>query len=422
MTAPVVGPGGASPPSVTGARGARRSEEAAQADGAFAALLAALAPAVNQPAGGAAPAAEGSLPVSFPILLESGGAGQPPALAEQLLGRTVPDAGMGPATPQLGDESPGPLEVPVPSTPIPDEPVSVATAQGQALPGESAPTDGADAARTPVQFTPPARVAGAGPEGRSLTDIRAVQAEPADGSGADVAPDPAADVQGLSGEAQAGPPAAPVGGEPAEAGVEDGTGQSPELQAGANEALLSGDAAEPDVAAGVRPSTPTDPAGEAAPAAEASQARGLERLTAGRLQVQQVVEEFTKAVRELPDGQYRLTLRLHPEHLGEVRLELHMSGREVHAALEVANPDARQALESGGEQLRQSLSDAGYNLAGFEVATGEGRQPRRGPEEEPDRLPQFTGRSRLQAKGTPTAAIGRVRSPGSRGGRLDTMA
>lgn len=430
MTAPVVSPGGASPPRVTDARGAGRKEETAQADGTFAALLAALAPAAPTPGEGAAPAA-GAPGVPAPggdaLGLLSALTGQPQA---GLPAQPAADALSGVAAGEAGSQAGAAGPVPFPAgmvLPEQGEPAPVVADSANPFPAaapggeggaEAATGPGAAAALVPEgaagpEVTQPAQVRvdlPGGPEAAAKPDAPAPQATGAEGVHVPVV------------EALPEPAAEPAGREGAGLG-EGGTDQPPEFRAGAAEGQAATDgAAAPDAAPGPAVDAAAGPAGGAPPAAEASQARGLERLTAGRLQAQQVVEELSRALPELQDGTYRLTLRLRPEHLGEVRLELHLSGREVHAAMEVANVDARQALESRGDQLRQSLSDAGYNLAGFEVATGQGRQPRRGQEEEPAGWAQPSGRSVRPAEGPAAAAIHRIRSPGARGGRLDTMA
>lgn len=86
----------------------------------------------------------------------------------------------------------------------------------------------------------------------------------------------------------------------------------------------------------------------------------------------QVTDLVVEHLSHTPDGDQAVTLRLHPAQLGEVRLQIHVSGREVQTVFEVTNAEARQALEQQGEQLRQGLSQAGFTLSGFTVSTGSG--------------------------------------------------
>jgi len=419
MTAPVVSPGGASPPRAIDARGARRREEAAQTDGSFAALLAALAPAVPSLADGAVP--EAGVPGA------PAPEGGPLGILSMLTG--LPQGGPAVQTDgglQAGN-LPFPADLAVPgqdgSAPAPADPQN--PLWPAAPTGESAAVVPRVPAGTPEV---PGPVGTAGQDGTVIQPVP-VRIDLADRPEDAAQPDEptlqapgAAAVQAPSAEAPPQPAAERAGRSGAGLG-EGGTDQQPAFRAASAEGQ---DAADSAATAGAAPGQAADaaagPADGPAPAAEASPASGLERLTAGRLQAQQVMEELTRALPELQDGQYRLTLRLHPEHLGEVRLELHLVGREVHAAMEVTNVDARQALESRGDQLRQNLSDAGYNLAGFEVATGQGRQPRREQEEGPADWPEPPVRSARPVEGPSSAAVQRIRSPGARGGRLDTMA
>lgn len=157
------------------------------------------------------------------------------------------------------------------------------------------------------------------------------------------------------------------------------------------------------------------------PEAQAAQQNSpLHRLN-GRYEPPRLMDEIARALAQSEDGNYSLTLRLHPENLGEVRLQLQMSGREITAAMQVANADARQLLENQAHQLRQNLSQAGLTLTGFQVSTGQQQQQLR------DRRGAFDDASlesrRTQPVGPPApAAVSKGYSTERRGGRLDTMA
>lgn len=157
------------------------------------------------------------------------------------------------------------------------------------------------------------------------------------------------------------------------------------------------------------------------PAVARAEVPSLDRLI-GTVDVDRFADLVARSVRNSPDGQYTVSLRLHPESLGEVRLQIHLTGREVHTVMEVANPEARQALESRGDQLRQSLHEAGLTLAGFSVSTGHGRQS---PRERHDAFADLlTGSRRIAPVSTQPTAEGpaRIQRADRRGGRLDTMA
>ncbi|MDF2627616.1 MAG: fliK, partial [Symbiobacteriaceae bacterium] len=99
--------------------------------------------------------------------------------------------------------------------------------------------------------------------------------------------------------------------------------------------------------------------------------------------IDDLIDKVAGTAREAKDGTYTLNLRLYPEHLGEVRLQLRLSGHEVQTVFQVATPEARQALEHRFDQLRQSLLDSGLQLSGFDVQTGD-RQRRPWERENPE--------------------------------------
>ncbi|MFZ5826786.1 MAG: flagellar hook-length control protein FliK [Bacillota bacterium] len=181
--------------------------------------------------------------------------------------------------------------------------------------------------------------------------------------------------------------------------------------------------AEPRLPVEGQPAQPpaADPAQADAPVEQARPQNPLSQLTSTRFEPRQMIDQLVRAIQTLDDGQYSVTLRLHPEQLGEVRLQLHMSGREVHAAMEVMSQDARQLLENRSDQLRQSLSQAGLTLSGFEVNTGQHRQSLR---DRQNALAEAMGGSRRpqQVEVPAKAAVNRIRGTDRRGGRLDTMA
>ncbi len=452
MSAPVVTPGGAPQPPAGVPRGAGRRDEPSPGEGTFAALLAALAPAAAQPGGapaaGPAPA-EGQVavagaaltdslqiflgqPLMAGIHVEGQGTSDPGPVA--LTGQALlagPDAqGTAPAVqaglPGLDAGAAMDLQVQVEPVPVPGS--------------ETGPQTGQNA--DPVTQDLLGKAAGAqGPQPSGAQGGVLHSPAPATVDPAAAARDDSAPLNDLPVDA-APPPARPEGGSTGGIGAGGGTaGQpgNPGAPTGPDTVVHSAERPTPEEGAPGRdnggrvetaarqgpdltPAAAPEPASGSEPAAGPAAARGLERLTAGRLQAEQVLAELARTIPELPDGEYRLTLRLHPEHLGEVRLELRLSGRTVYAAMEVSSAQARQALESRGEQLRQSLSDAGYSLAGFEVATGEGRQTRQwgGDERAEWTRPPVERVARREAPSAPVVLP--RRSAGPRGGRLDTLA
>lgn len=430
MTLPVVSPGGAPQPPVGAPRESGRRDEASQAEGTFAALLAALAPAATHP-----DAAAGEAPVAFEGQPHVTGAGLSGSV-QALLGLPREGGGQAALPPALAADAASADgqggTAPAAQSGWPGEPViewqavvdQIVTDQ----PAEQDPIRDLLRMQGPEPFGGKAGPPGTGGPGQGDATTLIQEGPVADGAAAsgDEAAPAARPVEVPGGQAGAGEVVSAQPGLTARPGIPVGEAAPAGEGAPADDGGLAGEGRQPEAVSrpvpDVAPAPAPDPAGGAQPVAGAAAARGLERLTAGRLQAEQVMAELARTVPELPDGQYRLTLRLHPEHLGEVRLELHLNGRDVYAAMEVVSSDARQALESRGEQLRQGLSDAGYNLAGFDVATGEGRQARHGGAEEPAGWSRPTGRSRGRPEAAAAPAAGVRPAPGPRSGRLDTLA
>lgn|GEM_PF-1965318 len=157
---------------------------------------------------------------------------------------------------------------------------------------------------------------------------------------------------------------------------------------------------------------------------------GLDSLR-GRFEPGRVMDAVSRSLANTPDGDYTVTLQLHPERLGEMRLRIHLSGNEVQAVMEVASAEARQALQAQSQQLRQNLDQVGLTLANFEVSTGQNQQQT--PQERRDAFQDMSpgrqgngrnqgGRPMVQPVTGPAEAIDRIRNAGRRGARLDTMA
>lgn len=169
---------------------------------------------------------------------------------------------------------------------------------------------------------------------------------------------------------------------------------------------------------------PVDPPGVTPP--EPGLPPSLESLRNERHEPGRLMQAISRAVNATREGNYTVTLRLHPEHLGEVRLQLSLNGREVTTVMEVASADARQQLESRGDQLRQNLNQAGLTLSGFSVSTGQNQQSPRERQQAFEQALQGRlnggGRKAEQAVTAPAGAIEQIRNAGRRTGRFDTMA
>lgn len=83
------------------------------------------------------------------------------------------------------------------------------------------------------------------------------------------------------------------------------------------------------------------------------------------------------------EGNASMKIRLSPEHLGELRLEIHRSGDTVRVTMISPNPHVRDALDSQMAELRKALEQQGLNLGEASVED----QPRHQRQEESFRHP-----------------------------------
>ena len=108
----------------------------------------------------------------------------------------------------------------------------------------------------------------------------------------------------------------------------------------------------------LRPSDLPAPAAVAAPQAAAEDG--------------EVVSQLVRAMRtQFRDGVGEARIRLNPEHLGEVRIDIKIDGDRVSAVLQVERPDVRQAIEAQSHSLRSGLAAQGLNLEDLTVRQAE---------------------------------------------------
>ncbi len=69
----------------------------------------------------------------------------------------------------------------------------------------------------------------------------------------------------------------------------------------------------------------------------------------------------------LSDGSQTVRMRLVPESLGSVTVNLQVQGSSVNATMTAQNTDVRDALLANQQMLTRSLADAGLKLSGFTV-------------------------------------------------------
>lgn len=93
-----------------------------------------------------------------------------------------------------------------------------------------------------------------------------------------------------------------------------------------------------------------------------------------------VVSRVSKGLAELlVNGGGRTTLRLSPEALGEVRVELRVSEGAVTAEVIASDEVARALLEAGANELRSALEARGLRVERLEISRAE---PEAGPEDQ----------------------------------------
>lgn len=88
--------------------------------------------------------------------------------------------------------------------------------------------------------------------------------------------------------------------------------------------------------------------------------------------IRQVAHEIRRMVVD-PERQ-TAEIRLVPEHLGRLRLEVRLAGDRVHVSAFASTPQAQAVLDSGSADLRESLEDLGYSLESFEAHVDQNAQ------------------------------------------------
>jgi flagellar hook-length control protein FliK len=73
-----------------------------------------------------------------------------------------------------------------------------------------------------------------------------------------------------------------------------------------------------------------------------------------------------------PDGSYQVNIRLQPEDLGVVHVELHLEAGTVNVSLHAEGDATRDMLRQHLGQLRQQMASAGLSTGRFDVSGGTG--------------------------------------------------
>ena len=114
--------------------------------------------------------------------------------------------------------------------------------------------------------------------------------------------------------------------------------------------------------------------------------------------VEAVVPQIVKAMRmQLRDGIGEAQIRLKPEHLGEVRIEIKVEGDRVSAVLQVERPEVRQAIESQSHTLRSGLAAQGLKLDDLHIKQADSARYDR-PDDEQRRNQQHDHNSGRQSR------------------------
>ena len=151
--------------------------------------------------------------------------------------------------------------------------------------------------------------------------------------------------------------------------VEDAaTDQSAELAVQPEKVELSSDGA----AVGKSPQTLIGGAGVMKTEPAATPAAGETVTSPGHEQILvQVKEQIGKAVFSTDDG--RVVLRLHPEELGSLRIDVKLDDQRLRLHIVAENPAVREALAANLDSLKEALSRQQIVVERFDVTTGQGQ-------------------------------------------------
>ena len=78
--------------------------------------------------------------------------------------------------------------------------------------------------------------------------------------------------------------------------------------------------------------------------------------------------------REIKTGNEQMTLKLSPEHLGELTLNLKMENQQLRVQIIAENQGVKEALMQHAESLKESLSRQNIKMESFEVVTSNGQR------------------------------------------------
>jgi flagellar hook-length control protein FliK len=202
------------------------------------------------------------------------------------------------------------------------------------------------------------------------------------------APEPKADAVAVPPEsgqpdaAQAIRPAAggEAGSEPSDALLEQAAGRSESLNAGENRS--SGDQGQPPVFDSALASAN---AGKASPEGQSGQVQGAAPANSSfaASSLNQEVRILDQVLDQMPlnrvGDKSRIVIRLHPEELGEVKLDLVMEKDQLKAHLVTQTQQVQEILEKHLPRLQEALHSQGVKLDNIQVSVdsrgNQGREP-----------------------------------------------
>lgn len=89
----------------------------------------------------------------------------------------------------------------------------------------------------------------------------------------------------------------------------------------------------------------------------------------------QSFDQMIKSIKLLNEGGVKqVEIKLQPEHLGKVKIELSVENNNVTAKIVSDSEAAKQLIESNFNQLKSSLEEQGVKIAGFEVSVNQENQ------------------------------------------------
>ncbi len=151
--------------------------------------------------------------------------------------------------------------------------------------------------------------------------------------------------------------------------------------------LVGKDANPPSAPRDIEVETPTvdaarEPGSDAAPlpqstATEVGGVRVAPQTSGPRIPMANLPGEIAQQIQILQeDGKSTIRLRLSPENLGELKLEVHRVGDTVRVTMISASPHVRDALDSQMSALRDALEKQGFNLTEALVEDGSNHKGR----------------------------------------------